>query len=95
MTSRRGFLKTSASLALGAASAAAAAKKAPSPSYDGPREMPTGVTLLSIRGGDGTDGLGVKLGDADVLNVRRASSCSASRRPRRSMSSSRRAMRAA
>ena len=76
MTSRRGFLKTSASLALGAAgaaSAAAAAKKAPSPSYDGPREMPTGVTLLSIRGGDGTDGLGVKLGDGDVLDVRRAS----------------------
>ena len=76
MTSRRGFLKTSASLALGAAgaaSAAAAAKKAPSLSYDGPREMPTGVTLLSIRGGDGTDGLGVKLGDGDVLDVRRAS----------------------
>ncbi|HEX4389900.1 MAG TPA: fumarylacetoacetate hydrolase family protein [Steroidobacteraceae bacterium] len=74
MTSRRGFLKTSAALALGATgrASAAAAKKAPSPAHDGPREMPTGLTLLSIQGGDGTDGLGVKLSDGVVLDVRRA-----------------------
>jgi 2-keto-4-pentenoate hydratase/2-oxohepta-3-ene-1,7-dioic acid hydratase in catechol pathway len=79
MTSRRGFLQTSGVLAVGMAGAsrASAASAAPAggamaANYAGPHEMPTNVTLLSMRNADGSETLGVKLGDDAVLDVRQA-----------------------
>ena len=40
--------------------------------YAGPHEMPTNVTLLSMRNADGTETLGVKVGDDAVIDVRQA-----------------------
>ncbi|HSY05091.1 MAG TPA: fumarylacetoacetate hydrolase family protein [Steroidobacteraceae bacterium] len=51
---------------------AAAAATAMAASYAGPHEMPTHVTLLSMRNADGSETLGVKLGDAAVIDVRQA-----------------------
>jgi 2-keto-4-pentenoate hydratase/2-oxohepta-3-ene-1,7-dioic acid hydratase in catechol pathway len=77
MTSRRSFLKAGALTAgvAGAAAASAATGKSSmtGKKYDGPHEMPTGVTLLSMRNADGSETLGAKLGDDTVLDVRRAS----------------------
>jgi 2-keto-4-pentenoate hydratase/2-oxohepta-3-ene-1,7-dioic acid hydratase in catechol pathway len=76
MTSRRGFLQTSGVLAVGMAGAsrasAAPAGSAMAANYAGPHEMPTNVTLLSMRNADGSETLGVKLGDDAVLDVRQA-----------------------
>ncbi len=51
---------------------AAGAGTAMAASYAGPHEMPTHVTLLSMRNADGSETLGVKLGDAAVIDVRQA-----------------------
>jgi 2-keto-4-pentenoate hydratase/2-oxohepta-3-ene-1,7-dioic acid hydratase in catechol pathway len=74
MTSRRDFLKTGA-VTIGAAGATASAATEKTPmtkKYQGPHEMPSGVTLLAMRNGDGSETLGAKLGDDSVLDVRRA-----------------------
>jgi 2-keto-4-pentenoate hydratase/2-oxohepta-3-ene-1,7-dioic acid hydratase in catechol pathway len=76
MTSRRTFLKTAGAVTagLGAASTTASTEKmATAKKYDGPREMPTNVTLLSIQNGDGSETLGVKLDHGTVLDVRKSS----------------------
>src|SRR5271169_478242 len=76
MTSRRSFLKTAGvvSAGLGAASTSASTEKmATAKKYDGPHEMPTNVTLLSIQNVDGSETLGVKLDHGAVLDVRKAS----------------------
>jgi 2-keto-4-pentenoate hydratase/2-oxohepta-3-ene-1,7-dioic acid hydratase in catechol pathway len=76
MSSRRDFLKTGA-VAAGVAGAAAApaatGKTSMAKKYSGPHEMPTGVTLLSMRNADGSETLGAKLGDDTALDVRKAS----------------------
>jgi 2-keto-4-pentenoate hydratase/2-oxohepta-3-ene-1,7-dioic acid hydratase in catechol pathway len=70
MTSRRTFLKTAsmgtALVATGGASAAAPT------AYDGPHEMPSGVTLLSIKHDNGTETLGAKT-STGILDVAQAS----------------------
>jgi 2-keto-4-pentenoate hydratase/2-oxohepta-3-ene-1,7-dioic acid hydratase in catechol pathway len=76
MTSRRSFLKTAGvvTAGLGAASTSASTEKmATGKKYDGPHEMPTNVTLLSIQNADGSETLGVKLDHGTVLDVRKAS----------------------
>ena len=76
MTSRRSFLKTAGvvTAGLGAASTSASTEKmATAKKYDGPHEMPTNVTLLSIQNADGSETLGVKLDHGAVLDVRKAS----------------------
>lgn len=75
MGSRRDFLKTGAVAAgvAGAAAASDASGKTVHKKYDGPHEMPTGVTLLAMRDADGSETLGAKLGDGMVLDVRAAS----------------------
>ncbi len=76
MTSRRSFLKTAGAVTagLGAASTSASTEKmATGKKYDGPHEMPTNVTLLSIQNADGSETLGVKLDHGTVLDVRKAS----------------------
>jgi len=79
MTSRRSFLKTAGAMTAGvaagssASSASAAGKKdARAKKYQGPHEMPTRVTLLSMQNADGTETLGVKTADG-VIDVRKAS----------------------
>jgi 2-keto-4-pentenoate hydratase/2-oxohepta-3-ene-1,7-dioic acid hydratase in catechol pathway len=76
MTSRRTFLKTAGAVTagLGAASTSASTEKmATTKNYDGPHEMPTNVTLLSMQNADGSETLGVKLDHGTVLDVRKAS----------------------
>jgi 2-keto-4-pentenoate hydratase/2-oxohepta-3-ene-1,7-dioic acid hydratase in catechol pathway len=77
MTSRRNFLKTTGAVTAGIAAAATATasteKKAVAKTYTGPHEMPTNVTLLSMRNSDGSETLGVKLDNDAVLDVRKAS----------------------
>ena len=77
MTSRRTFLLSSAAVAagVGAASPASSASTGnPMASkYHGPHELPTNVTLLSMRNADGSETLGVKLDGDAVLDVRQAS----------------------
>ena len=79
MTSRRSFLRTAGAMTVGVtaassgSSALAASKSDATVShYDGPHEMPTGVTLLSIHNADGTETLGVKTPDG-VIDARKAS----------------------
>jgi 2-keto-4-pentenoate hydratase/2-oxohepta-3-ene-1,7-dioic acid hydratase in catechol pathway len=76
MTSRRTFLQTTGVLAVGMGGAsqtsAAAAGTTMAADYAGPHEMPTNVTLLSMRNADGTETLGVKVGDDAVIDVRQA-----------------------
>jgi 2-keto-4-pentenoate hydratase/2-oxohepta-3-ene-1,7-dioic acid hydratase in catechol pathway len=79
MTSRRSFLKATGAVTAGVAMAAtastvtAAAKQdATAMRYKGPHEMPTKVTLLSMKNADGTETLGVKTADG-VIDVRKAS----------------------
>jgi 2-keto-4-pentenoate hydratase/2-oxohepta-3-ene-1,7-dioic acid hydratase in catechol pathway len=64
-----GFM--SAAAITGPASAAARPADAPQP-YAGPREMPRGLTLVSIRQSDGQETLGVKT-DQGILDVATAS----------------------
>jgi 2-keto-4-pentenoate hydratase/2-oxohepta-3-ene-1,7-dioic acid hydratase in catechol pathway len=75
MTSRRGFLKTAGTTAAGiaATSTALAAGKqdAAAKKYTGPHEMPSKVTLLSMRNADGTETLGAKTAGG-VVDVRKA-----------------------
>jgi 2-keto-4-pentenoate hydratase/2-oxohepta-3-ene-1,7-dioic acid hydratase in catechol pathway len=77
MTSRRVFLQTTAAVTLGAGSASRAsaptASNAAVGKYGGRHEMPANVTLLSMRNADGSETLGVRFGDAAVLDVRQAS----------------------
>ena len=76
MTSRRTFLKTTAAMTVGMASASKASTPAESralaPHYAGPHEMPTHMTLLSMRNADGSETLGVKLDNDAVVDVRKA-----------------------
>ncbi|HWW32405.1 MAG TPA: fumarylacetoacetate hydrolase family protein [Steroidobacteraceae bacterium] len=76
MTSRRDFLQTAAATV--GVTGAAAASGAPGRSsmikqYNGPHELPTGVTLLSMRNAGGSETLGAKLAGDTVLDVRKAS----------------------
>jgi 2-keto-4-pentenoate hydratase/2-oxohepta-3-ene-1,7-dioic acid hydratase in catechol pathway len=74
--SRHSVIKSASAGTVGAAlvsPASAFAKEIPvSRVKNGPHEMPTKVTLLSIRSADGAETLGVKTGD-DVIDVRHAS----------------------
>jgi 2-keto-4-pentenoate hydratase/2-oxohepta-3-ene-1,7-dioic acid hydratase in catechol pathway len=76
MTSRRTFLKTTGAMAVGIASAsqasAATESRAMATHYAGPHEMPTHMTLLSMRNADGSETLGVKLDNGAVIDVREA-----------------------
>lgn len=79
MTSRRNFLKTAGAVTAGVAAAvtastatAAVKHEATARHYIGPHEMPTKVTLLSMKNADGTETLGVKTADG-VIDVRKAS----------------------
>ena len=76
VTSRRTFLKTSGALAVGVASASRASapteSNAMARKYAGPHELPTNITLLSMRNADGSETLGVKLNNDAVLDVRKA-----------------------
>jgi 2-keto-4-pentenoate hydratase/2-oxohepta-3-ene-1,7-dioic acid hydratase in catechol pathway len=65
MTSRRIFLSGAGLLAAGTALPETLAK------YQGPREMPTGLTLLSMRNADGSETLGIRTADG-IIDVRRA-----------------------
>ena len=75
MSSRREFL-TAGAVAAGVAGAAAASaatgKTSMTKKYDGPHEMPAGVTLLAMRNTDGSETLGVRYDDGTVLDVRTA-----------------------
>jgi 2-keto-4-pentenoate hydratase/2-oxohepta-3-ene-1,7-dioic acid hydratase in catechol pathway len=76
MTSRRAFLKTAgaatAGVAVAPAASAATDRNAMARNYNGPHEMPSNVTLLSMRNADGSETLGVKLDHDEVLDVRKA-----------------------
>jgi 2-keto-4-pentenoate hydratase/2-oxohepta-3-ene-1,7-dioic acid hydratase in catechol pathway len=79
MTSRRDFLKTASAVTAGVAAAttastatAAVKRDAMGRQYKGPHEVPTKVTLLSMRNADGTETLGVRTADG-VIDVRNAS----------------------
>ncbi len=79
MTSRRNFLKTAGAVTAGVAAAAtastvtaAAGHHAGGGGYEGPHEMPTKLTLLSMKNSDGTETLGVKTAEG-IVDVRKAS----------------------
>ena len=76
VTSRRGFLKTTSAMAVATASASRASVpiegKVMAGKYAGPHEMPSNVTLLSMRNADGSETLGVKLDNDAVIDVRNA-----------------------
>ena len=57
----------------GASAPHAKVKSASAAAYRGPHELPTKVTLLSMRNSDGSETLGVKLAGDAVLDVRQAS----------------------
>lgn len=74
MTKRRSFLKSTGVGAVGVATLGArevVASHAPRKAYNGPHEMPTQVTLLSIKHADGTETLGAKT-EAGVIDVAHA-----------------------
>ncbi len=77
MTTRRSFLNSAGMLTAGAAATSASASatgvapRETAVKYQGPREMPAKVTLLSMRNADGTETLGIK-GPAGVIDVRKA-----------------------
>jgi 2-keto-4-pentenoate hydratase/2-oxohepta-3-ene-1,7-dioic acid hydratase in catechol pathway len=75
MTTRRDIIKAAAAAAAGAAALAEAgaafAAPAPAGPAPGPRQMPRGMTLLSMVQPDGAETLGVKLPDG-VLDVAKA-----------------------
>jgi 2-keto-4-pentenoate hydratase/2-oxohepta-3-ene-1,7-dioic acid hydratase in catechol pathway len=70
MTTRRDFIKTAAAATVGAA-AVAQAEGATAAASSGPRQMPRGLTLLSMVQPDGAETLGVKL-PAGILDVAKA-----------------------
>jgi 2-keto-4-pentenoate hydratase/2-oxohepta-3-ene-1,7-dioic acid hydratase in catechol pathway len=70
MTTRRDFIKATAAAAAGGTVLAQAEATAAAP-YAGPRQMPRGVTLLSMVQPDGAETLGVKL-PGGVLDVVKA-----------------------
>ncbi len=76
MISRRMLIKTAGAGAAGATvglgSAAHAEDKAMNAKYSGPFEMPRNMTLTSIANADGTETLGVKVGE-NIIDVRKAS----------------------
>ena len=79
MTSRRNFLKTAGAVTAGVAAAAtastvtaAAGHHAGGGGYEGSHEMPTKLTLLSMKNSDGTETLGVKTAEG-IVDVRKAS----------------------
>jgi 2-keto-4-pentenoate hydratase/2-oxohepta-3-ene-1,7-dioic acid hydratase in catechol pathway len=76
VTSRRSFLKTTGAMTVGIAGASKASASTDSrvtaTQYTGPHEMPTHVTLLSMRNVDGSETLGVKLDNDAVIDVRKA-----------------------
>jgi 2-keto-4-pentenoate hydratase/2-oxohepta-3-ene-1,7-dioic acid hydratase in catechol pathway len=78
MTSRRSFLKTAGAVTAGVAAAAASTvtaavkQDATAKRYKGPHEMPTMMTLLSMKNADGTETLGVKAAEG-IVDVRKAS----------------------
>jgi 2-keto-4-pentenoate hydratase/2-oxohepta-3-ene-1,7-dioic acid hydratase in catechol pathway len=76
VTSRRSFLKTTGAMAVGMASVPKVSVPTESNTiptqYAGPHEMPTRITLLSMRNADGSETLGVKLDNDAVIDVRRA-----------------------
>src|SRR5690348_15713967 len=68
MTTRRDFIRTTVAAGIGGATLAQAPlARAASPS-SGPKQMPRGLTLLSIAQGDGSETLGVKLPNG-ILDV--------------------------
>ena len=78
MISKRNFLKSAVGITAGVGAASSAlrassvlAAPASVRKYEGPHEMPTGVTLLSIRNTDGTETLGVK-SPGGIIDVRKA-----------------------
>jgi 2-keto-4-pentenoate hydratase/2-oxohepta-3-ene-1,7-dioic acid hydratase in catechol pathway len=77
MSNRRTFLTATgavtAGLAVAPAVGAAAARDPAALRRDGPHEMPSNVTLLSMLNADGSETLGVKLAGDAVLDVRHAS----------------------
>jgi 2-keto-4-pentenoate hydratase/2-oxohepta-3-ene-1,7-dioic acid hydratase in catechol pathway len=70
-------MMTTAAMTVGVGSASRAsdppAGNAAAGKYGGRHEMPANVTLLSMRNADGSETLGVRLGDDRVLDVRKAS----------------------
>jgi 2-keto-4-pentenoate hydratase/2-oxohepta-3-ene-1,7-dioic acid hydratase in catechol pathway len=79
MTSRRSFLKTAGAMTAAVAAAnattvtAAVKQHAMAKKYkEGPHEMPTNMTLLSMKNADGSETLGVKTADG-IIDVRNAS----------------------
>jgi 2-keto-4-pentenoate hydratase/2-oxohepta-3-ene-1,7-dioic acid hydratase in catechol pathway len=76
VTSRRGFLKTTGAMTVGMAGASRASvpikSKMMAGMYAGPHEMPSNITLLSMRNADGSETLGVKLDNDAVIDVRKA-----------------------
>jgi 2-keto-4-pentenoate hydratase/2-oxohepta-3-ene-1,7-dioic acid hydratase in catechol pathway len=77
MTSRRNFLKTTgamtASIAAASTASASTNRSSAPGKYSGPHQMPTKVTLLSMRNSDGSETLGAKLNNDLVLDIRKAS----------------------
>jgi len=76
VTSRRSFLKTTGAMTVGMAGASRASVPIKSNvmagKYAGPHEMPSNITLLSMRNADGSETLGVKRDNDAVIDVRKA-----------------------
>jgi 2-keto-4-pentenoate hydratase/2-oxohepta-3-ene-1,7-dioic acid hydratase in catechol pathway len=73
MTTRRDFMRTAAAATVGAAALAQAESTKAATPASGPRQMPRGLTLLSMVQPDGAETLGVKL-STGVLDVAKAAS---------------------
>ena len=75
MPTRRSLIKAAGLMSVAAAAETAHAappEKTEVKTYSGPHEMPTGLTLVAIRQGDGVETLGVKV-DGGILDVAAAS----------------------
>ena len=73
MTTRRNFMKAAAAATVGTAALAQAEGARAATTASGPRQMPRGLTLLSMAQPDGAETLGVKL-PGGVLDVAKAGS---------------------
>ncbi len=71
MTTRRNFIKTAAAATVGTAALVQAEGTKAAVTSSGPRQMPRGLTLLSMVQPDGAETLGVKLPDG-ILDVAKA-----------------------
>lgn len=71
MTTRRDFMKTAAAATVGTAALARSEDATAAAPYAGPRQMPRGLTLLSMVQPDGAETLGVKLPNG-ILDVVKA-----------------------